>query len=240
MALEVITLARKAPVADGIIGFHFSKPDGFEFRAGQTVDLTLPDPPEPNRRGSTRTFNLSSAPFEHHLVCTTRVRDSAFKQVLSGAPVGTEIALDGPRGSFTLPDDAERTLVFITGGIGVTPVRSIIRQVDHDSSPHRILLFFANKTPSAAPYLDELTEIAADNDSITVVPTMTQLTDGRPPWSGETGRISRAMLARYLDDLTEPVYYLSGPGRMVLDMRAELIAAGVADTDIRLEAFGGY
>ena len=78
------------------MAFHFEKPDGFGYKAGQFADYTLRNPPETDEEGNTRGFTLSSAPFEDHLAAMTRLRDTAFKRVLKNSPIGTEVELDAP------------------------------------------------------------------------------------------------------------------------------------------------
>ncbi|HEU4362183.1 MAG TPA: FAD-dependent oxidoreductase [Mycobacterium sp.] len=240
MALPLIRLARKVEVADRTMAFHFEKPAGFEFKAGQFADYTLQDPPETDAEGNTRGFTLSSAPFEHHLVSTTRLRDTAFKRVLRDAPIGTPVGLDAPYGSFTLHNNTARPAVFLTGGIGITPARSIVLQADHDKTAHKIFVFYANKRPEDAAYLDDLAAVAESNENFTFVATMDHMELSQHPWSGETGVIDRAMLSKYIDDLTAPIYYLCGPPGMVTAMRTLLNGAGVDDDDIRTEEFTGY
>ncbi|HSH47403.1 MAG TPA: hypothetical protein VK991_02290, partial [Halomonas sp.] len=93
-----VKLIKKETVATDTVAFHFSKPDGFEFRAGQFADYTLIDPPETDAEGNVRGFSLVQAPFEPDLVAATRMRDTAFKRVLKNLPIGTELKLDAPYG----------------------------------------------------------------------------------------------------------------------------------------------
>lgn len=240
MSLPRTRLLAKVEAADTTMSFHFEKPPGFEYRAGQFADYTLINPPETDAKGNTRGFSLASAPFEDTLMSTTRLRDSAFKRVLRDLPVGTEVELDAPYGSFALHNDTDRPAVFLTGGIGVTPVRSIVLQSTHDGSGHRIVVFSSNKRPEDAAFLDDLAAAAKQNDGLTVVATMTDMEGSTHPWDGETGPIDEAMLTRYVDDLSAPVYYLTGPASMVKAMRGLLNDAGVDDDDIRAEEFQGY
>jgi ferredoxin-NADP reductase len=238
MSLPVVKVLEKIDVADGTLAVHFEKPPGFEYKAGQFSDFTLQNPPETDDEGNTRGFTLSSAPFEDHLAVTTRLRDSAFKRSLKNSPIGTEAELDGPYGSFTLHNNVQRPAVFLTGGIGITPARSIVLQADHDKAAHKIVVFYSNKNPEEAAYLDELVALAGSNDNLTIVPTMTQ--PETHAWNGETGHVDKAMLTKYVDDLTAPIYYLCGPAGLVGAMRAVLNDAGVDDDDIRTEEFPGY
>ena len=118
-------LLNRAEVAERTMAFSFEKPPGFDFRPGQSSDLTLVDPPETDSEGDIRTFSIASAPFEDHLMIATRMRDTAFKRSLKRVPLGTALKIDSPVGSFTLHKNSARPAVFLAGGIGITPFFSI-------------------------------------------------------------------------------------------------------------------
>ncbi len=240
MSLPRTTLLQKVEAAEGTMSFHFQKPAGFEYKAGQFADYTLVDPSETDDEGNTRGFSLASAPFERTLMATTRLRDTAFKRVLKAMPIGTELVLDAPYGSFTLHNNIKRPAVFLTGGIGSTPVRSIVLQSTHDKTGHTIYVFYSNKRPEDAAFTDEFRDAVAANGNFTFVPTMTKPELSSETWNGETGFIDQEMISRYVDDLTTPIYYLCGPGGMVTAMRTLLNGAGIDDDDIRSEEFTGY
>ncbi|MFD1507506.1 FAD-dependent oxidoreductase [Georgenia yuyongxinii] len=240
MALPRTRLLDRKVVAEGTMAFYFEKPPGFEYTAGQFADYTLLDPAETDAEGDTRGFSLTSAPYEPRLMATTRLRDTAFKRVLRDLPIGAELALDAPYGSFTLHHNVARPAVFLTGGIGITPVRSIGLQAAHDRTAHKIIVLYSNKRPEDAAFLDELRGLDETHGNFTLAATMTQPETSRLGWDGETGHVDTPMLSRYIDDLTAPVYYLSGPATMVSAMRGVLTAAGVDADDIRTEEFTGY
>lgn len=235
-----IKLLRKQEVAERSMAFHFEKPEGFQFRAGQVIDLTLIDPPETDAAGSTRTFTLASAPYENELAVVTRMRESAFKRVLSALPAGAEVLLEGPMGSFTLHSNASKPAVFLAGGIGITPFLSIAKQAAHDHLPHRIYLFYSNHRPEYAAYLEELEALEKANPRFRLIPTMTDVGPSGKSWNGETGFIDAAMVGRHLDTLQGPIYSIAGPPEMVEAMRQMLTDAGVDADDIRTEEFAGY
>lgn len=235
-----VKLICKREIAEGTMAFYFEKPDGFTYKAGQFARLTLVNPDETDGEGNSRTFSFASAPYEDDLIFATRMRDTAFKRVLKTMESGTEIRLNAPYGSFTLHDDESVPAVFLTGGIGVTPVRSIILQTLHDHVPHRILVFYSNRKPEDAAFLDELAASCDKNPSCTFVGTMTRTEASGREWRGETGVISKAMLLKYMDDLKLPIYYLDGPPAMVGAMRKILSEAGVDANRIRTEEFSGY
>ncbi|QCO99273.1 FAD-dependent oxidoreductase [Arthrobacter sp. 24S4-2] len=240
MSLPRTKLIKKTEVAEQTMAFEFEKPDGFSYKAGQFADYTLIDPPDTDKEGNTRGFSLSSAPYEPNLMCTTRMRDTAFKRVLKGMPIGTELELDAPYGSFTLHNNVARPAVFLTGGIGITPVRSIALQSVHDQTGHAIFAFSSNKRPEDAAFLDELKRLDESAANVTFIATMTEPENSHQPWDGETGFIDQDMITKYVGDLSTPIYYLCGPAGLVKAMRSLLNGAGVDDDDIRTEEFTGY
>ncbi len=240
MAGYQLKLKRKQQVAEGTLALYFDKPDDFSFKAGQCARLGLIDPPETDDEGNARIFSLASTPAEPELMMATRIRDSAFKRVLNALEPGADLTLKGPYGDFTLPADPARQLVFITGGIGITPVRSMLLQAIAENQGRQMTLFYANRRPEDAAFLDELAQACAADPHCTLVATMSQAEQSAQHWQGERGYVNRAMLERYLADLTQPVYYLDGPPGLVAAMKAMLNEAGVAEDQLRTEEFAGY
>lgn len=233
-------LVSRELVADRTMAFRFEKPADWTYRAGQFVDITLLDPPETDVEGNTRGFSISSAPSEDVIMITTRLRDTAFKRVLQTMPLGTMVKIEGPFGDLRL-HHADRPAVVLTGGIGITPFRSIlIETIRSDGGlPYRVVVFYANRRPQDAAFFDELTELATQDANLTVVPAMSGL-DESQPWDGERGHIDASMLARHLDGVTNAIYYLTGPPAMIQGLRTMLVASGVDEDDIRTEEFTGY
>lgn len=222
------------------MAFHFEKPAGFAFTAGQAGDFTLPNPPETDAEGNVRSFTLASAPFEEDLMIATRMRDTAFKRSLKALPIGTELTLEAPWGELILHDDARIPAVFLTGGIGITPVRSMVLQATHDHLPHKLTVFYANHRPEDAAFLDELMAARTANPNFLLVATMSDMENSTAQWNGETGHVSNAMLTKYIVDPTVPIYYISGPPGMVDAMQKVLGDTGVKTSNIRAEEFSGY
>ncbi len=232
-----VKLIKKETVAEGTMAFHFAKPSGFEFRAGQFADYTLIDPPQTDEEGNVRGFSFVTAPFEPDLVAATRMRDTAFKRVLRDLPIGTELKLDAPYGDFTLHKTQTTPAVFIIGGIGVTPVRSMIAQATHDKTSHQITLLHASGTPPQLPFRADFEQLARDNPNFTYIMTVDSPTDD---WRGESGRVTPAMVKKYVPDLSKPIFYLSGPAGMVKAMRKLLVDLNANEDNIRTEEFDGY
>jgi ferredoxin-NADP reductase len=171
---------------------------------------------------------------------TTRMRDTAFKRVLKALPLGTEVRIEGPFGDLRLHNNASRPAVVLSGGIGITPFRSILLQAMRDKRPHRIVFLYANRRPEDAPFLDEMRALARARANFTFIPTMTDMEKSHLPWGGERGRIDQKMLAKYLTGIRSAIYYITGPAGMVKGLRIVLKSTGVDDDDIRAEEFTGY
>jgi ferredoxin-NADP reductase len=234
------TFTRSETVAEGTMAFHFAKPAGFKFTAGQSMNVSLIDPPETDAKGNARTFSIVSAPHENELVIATRMRDTAFKRVLKSMPAGGRVGLRGPAGLFTLDPADARPAVFLAGGIGITPFMSMSRQAAHDRLARDIWLFYSNRRPEDAAFLDELTALPRRNPRYRFVGTMVEMAKSSRPWSGETGFLDRAMLERHLKDLSAFVYYMAGPPGLVEAMRKMLTEAGVKEDAIHTDEFFGY
>lgn len=223
---RIVPLLRREEVAEGTVAFFFEKPAGFQFTAGQYLSVTLMDPPTTDAEGNTRALSLASAPCEGHLMIATRMRPSAFKENLKTMPFGSTVRIKGPFGSFTLHSDASRPAVFLIGGIGITPIRSMLVEAAHERVSRELMLIYSNHRPEAAAFLDELIILTKENPNITC--------------SSITGHIDQALLAHHLPHLKGPIYYSAGPPEMVAAMRELLHNVGIDDADIRSEDFSGY
>ena len=242
-AIASVTMSKlvsRHEVAEGTVAFRFEKPSGWTFQAGQFLDMTLLSPSETDAEGDTRAFSIASAPHEETLMVATRLRDTAFKGVLMKMPLGAAVKIAGPSGDLTLDNDAERPAVFLAGGIGITPFRSIVLCAANEKLPRHIFLFYSNRRPEDAPFLEELQALEKTNPNYKLIASMTKMEKSRQSWHGETGTIDRKMIARHLKDPVAPIYYIAGPPGMVQGLHTMVHETGVADADIRAEEFAGY
>jgi ferredoxin-NADP reductase len=233
-------LVSKEIIAEGTMAFHFEKPEGFEWKAGQSIDLTLVNPPETDTEGNTRAYSIAASPASPHLTIATRMRDTAFKRVLKEAPLGMPVEIAGPFGSFTLHVAESRPAVMLVGGIGITPFLSMVEDAAERNLPHTIYLFYSNRRPEDAAFLQKLENAQKRNPHFIFIPTMTDMDKSSAEWSGETGRISRELIEKHVPIRGDEVYYSAGPAAMVAAMRTLLTEMGVSDDDIRTEEFTGY
>jgi ferredoxin-NADP reductase len=155
-------------------------------------------------------------------------------------PLGTAVKMDSAMGSFTLHKNSAKPAVFLAGGIGITPFSSIVRQADYDRAPHKLYLFYSNRRAEDGCFIDVLQNLQKTNPNFSFIATITDVPGLNKTWNGETGRINRDMLSKYLDDLRGPIYYIAGPPAMVGGMRKMLVESGVDEDDIRTDEFAGY
>ncbi|HWI13227.1 MAG TPA: FAD-dependent oxidoreductase, partial [Burkholderiales bacterium] len=135
MSVHTVKLVRREPVAQSTMAFHFERPAGFAFKAGQAIDVVLPQVLDAAGKKERHAFSIVSAPFEDGIAIATRMRDSAYKRALAVLAPGAAVEMHGPFGSLTLHSDPGRPAVLVAGGIGITPFISMLRQVAHDRWP---------------------------------------------------------------------------------------------------------
>ena len=226
-----VRLLHKKEVAEGTMEFTIEKPKGFEYRAGQFGDLVLPPSTGLDDSNNKHGFSFVSAPFEDTLRMATRMRASSrYKQAAAKVPEGTMVKLLALWGDFTLQKNDQIPAVFLIGGIGITPVRSIIAQATHDHTNHKITLIYSNRTHAQAAYADELAQLAKANENFTFVPV----------YSDAEGFVNADTVRRHVPDIGAPRYYLAGPEVMVKAMRKLLIEVGADEDNIKTEEFEGY
>lgn len=238
MATHTVKLVARQPVAQGTMAFHLEKPAGFEFRAGQALEVILPGAAEGD--AGRHAFSIVSAPHEGELVFATRMRDSAFKRALAVLPLGASLGIDGPFGSLTLHKKAKRAGVLIAGGIGITPFMSMLRHAVEQRSAQTLVLLYSNRRPEDAAFLTELQALARRHPPLRLLATMTDMAHSTQAWDGATGHIDGAFVQRAVAGLPAPVFYVAGPPAMVEAMREALQDAGVDEDDVRSEEFFGY
>jgi ferredoxin-NADP reductase len=170
-------------------------------------------PPLTDAEGNRRLSSIASPPQNTSLlVITTRMTGTAFKRSLAEVPLGTPVDLSGPAGTFGLSADASLPVVFIAGGIGITPFRSIVHDAASRHLPHRITLIYSNRTPAGAAFHDELVRLAQTTPNLTYVPTMTQVEAGQT-WGAERRKISADFLRSSIPAIPTAMFRLAGlPG----------------------------
>lgn len=217
----LLKITGKRLETDQIFSLILAKPENFNFYPGQYLDVELP---VKDRRGNTRTFTISSSPTEDFLMITTKKGVSKFKKAMEKLKGGDVINTTHPIGTFTL--DESSPAVFIAGGIGITPFRSIIKHtLDHKLNTP-ITLFYLNST-SDFLFKTELDKWQKNYSKLRVAYINTS----------KDSRLNTPN-TKYL--IPNTIYYLAGPPKMVDDFGSWLIGSGVDETNIRYDRFDGY
>lgn len=230
------TLMQKEDIGDNIRSFYFEKPEGFIFKAGQYIKVFV-DGRIDDDGGNSRFFTISSAPHEKYIVITTKMQPSQFKKHLYSLQRGDTIRVRGPYGSFVFADDT-RSRVCISGGMGITPFRSMIVHLARKNSTQGLVLVAAFKNERESLFLQELEKISESFPSFQIYPLFSQ--PERNDIKVGKGRIDALILKKYIANLMGSVYYITGPSEMVESVVDILHDFGIPETDIFIEKFPGY
>lgn len=227
MANYTLTFKEKRTVADGTEMFVFDKPADFVFEAGQYVAMMLPNLVAPDTRAGVRSLSISSAPFEDKLYFAMRKSDSGFKQTMFALKPGDVVTATKAIGHFTLSHAADgQPIVFLVGGIGVTPVRSILKQAEHEGSERAFTVLYSNRFEKDAAFHEELKNIRLPH--LKYVTTLSQETTPCSDGNEERGYICEAMVRKHVADVEQVWFYLVGAPAFIEAMEKMLSDMGVA------------
>lgn len=210
-------------------------PDRAPYQAGQYffVRLRIGD------HEAVHHFSFSSSPTEpDHIEFTKRITDHEYSQALDSVQPGAPANLTGPMGNFVLPQ-SRRKLAFLSGGIGITPMRSMLRYVADRGEDLDIVLFYSNTSELEIVYRDELDSLAKTLPHLRVIHVLSG-PQVPPDWSGRRGLIKSDLVAEVSPDYAERLFYISGPPRMVMSLEDQLKELGVPANQLKRDSFTGY
>jgi glycine betaine catabolism B len=204
-------------------------------------------------KGPIRHFTISSSPTEDFVMITTRIRDTPYKKRLSSLEEDTIVKVRGPQGKFVLHEDYSKPAVFLSGGIGVTPFRSMIKYATDKQLPIKIVMFDSNRNQENTLFKKQFDEFVNLNRNLKIVYTITEEEEEqgardtssptRQQWTGERGRIDKDMLTKHLtdDQIKNSIFYTCGPPAMIKAMQ-DIIQNDlkIPKDRIKVEEFTGY
>jgi glycine betaine catabolism B len=199
-------------------------------------------------KGPIRHFTISSSPTENFIMFSTRIRDSPYKKRLSTLEEGARVKVRGPEGQFVLHQDYSKPAVFLSGGIGVTPFRSMIKYATDEQLPLKIVMFDSNRNRDNILFKRDFDDWANKNKNLKIIYTISDDDRERLPstasdWKGEYGRIDKALIFKYLDTntLNNSIFYICGPPSMLKAMQSLLQDnLEIPKERIKVEEFTGY
>jgi ferredoxin-NADP reductase len=240
----VLALKEKTAVSEDTYNFAFAPAGGdvrssMKFRPGQYMEWTLGHK-KSDGRGNRRYFTIASSPTEPelHLGVKFYEKPSSFKRNLLALQPGDEIVGGQLAGDFTLPRNKRKKLVFIAGGIGITPFRSMIKYLTDRGEKRDIFLLYSNRTASEIAYTDVFDE-AADKIGLRTVYAVTN-PDEVPADYLYKGRIDARLITKVIPDYRSRTFYISGTHAMVSAFQKTLQEMGIPRKQIKIDFFPGF
>ncbi len=214
---------------DDILTCRFSRPDGYGFRAGQWFRLHL----RTAEGDEAKTFSHCGAPGDPDIVMTTRLSDSAFKRALAQLEPGARVEISASGGRLALPEGASR-VCFLVGGVGITPVRSLLRHAEQTGRTFDdALLLYGNRDERCAPFAEEFAAMGPIGVRVVLVYEHPSV-----EWVGERGFITAETVRRHVGRVDDSVFLVAGPPVMVEAMERVLDVVGVESGRRIVERFG--
>lgn len=228
-------------IGRNIYEYQFKPLLPLSFKPGQYLEITLPLR-KSDARGNRRTFSLASSPTEDNVLLTVKhpEQSSAFKQMLASLPEDTEVSANNLAGDFLLPYDEKTKLVFIAGGIGITPFRSMLKYLIDNRLGRTITLFYAVSDPKEIVYKEIFNEAKEYGLKVVYVLSVAKGESAPKSWNGEVGLVTTDMIQKHVLDYDKRQYYISGPDAMVQANVKLLRSMGIARTSIQTDYFAGY
>lgn len=236
----LLELKQKVRLAPDIYDFIFRPDHKLAFAPGQYLEWTLGHK-KSDSRGNRRYFTLASSPTEKDILMGVKfyAPPSSFKKSLFGMHPGQTLLAGQLAGDFTLPQDKNQSLVFIAGGIGITPFRSMIKYLIDKNQKRDIVMFYANRVAEEIVYT-EIFDRAYEQLGIKTIYTLTKQDQIPAGWGGETGYITGRMIQSYVPDFRKRMFYISGPRSMTTGFEKTLADMGVAKNRIKVDFFPGF
>ncbi len=234
----MLTLLEKKEIAAGTYELIFSPDRPLAFRPGQYLEWTLAHSPS-DARGNRRYFTIASSPTESTVRLGVRVYEpeSTFKRALKDMKIGDVISVSSLAGDFTLPKKSRKKLVFIAGGIGVTPFRSMVQYLVDTKDTRPAVLLYSNKMASEIAYREVFDRAGQEIG----LQTLYALTDEPSAVPGTyAGRLDATIIAKEIPDYKNCTFYISGPHGMVEAFKSTLIGMGVSRFNIKTDYFPGF
>lgn len=225
--MKLILTTKKDEVL-GVVSFIFEPAESLVWKAGQFFHYVLHHEPTDNR-GSDRWFTIASAPSEKHVMITTRLateHGSTFKKALQNLKIGDAIEISDLDGEYIV-EDLTQEYVFVAGGIGITPIRSILKELDHAGAQISATVLYANRDQNII-YKDELESFVKNNPKLKI------------HYIISPERIDEAKIKKLVPDIQKALFYVSGPEPMVEGLGNILKAMGVHADHLKQDWFPGY
>lgn len=213
--------------------FRLEAPGSLDFKAGQFLSVELENNPKLKRY-----LSISSSPTEKcHLEFTKKLTQSDFSRALNNLKAGDQVAIEYPFGKFIL-DESLSKVAFLSGGIGITPVRSICKYAVDKNLGIDMVLVYSNRSVHDIVFKDDFDAMAKSYPFLRVAHVLCETEAG---FKCTVGLINSGVIKNEIPDFQERKFYLCGPPQMVEAMRKILVEElGLNSGKIIMENFQGY
>ncbi len=213
--------------------FRFPRPNSLNYKAGQYMLVTL----KIDGQETEKPFSISSSPTEKGFIeFTKKLTGHPFSERLNALSAGDTVKLDAPFGSFTFEGEFQR-IGLLSGGVGITPLRSICRFCTDMRLNTKITLLYGNRTEEDIIFRQDLELMKRQNSNLKVALALAEPNEN---WQGYTGNIVPEMVKKEIPEYPETVFYICGPPAMVQAMENLFRTLNVPTANVRKENFAGY
>lgn len=232
-----LKLIKKEQIAEDTYNFYFQKDGRFKFVPGQYLKLSLTIEGADDR-GTSRYFTISSSPTDKELIITTRIIESSFKRKLNDLNAGDVIKAFGPIGYFNIDLNNGKKKVFLSGGMGITPFRSILRYVDNKRIKVSAILIAFFSIEKNSVFLNELKDISDRNSGIEIKPIFTKEDKKYSMIDKSAG--FRDLIKNNVHNWNLSEFYIVGPENFEFEIKNVVLRMGIKEDNIFTENFPGY
>jgi|WetSurMetagenome_2_1015567.scaffolds.fasta_scaffold03745_4 glycine betaine catabolism B len=221
------------PRTSDVSSFRFPRPNGLEYKAGQYMLVNI----KSGDKELLHAFSFSSSPTEKDFIeFTKKFTPNEYSVTLSTLKLGNWARIDAPYGKFTFEGEYPK-VALLTGGIGITPFRSIIKYCTDKHVDSSIFLFHGCRTPRDFAFQTDLEQMQKKNPNLHLVFTANEPDSA---WTGSVGNITPDLVKREMPDFAERVYFACGPPGMIQAMTNLVKQLGLPESQLKLESFAGY
>lgn len=221
------------PRTSDVSSFRFPRPAELVYKPGQYMMVTL----KSVSKELMHPFSLSSSPTEKdYIEFTKKFTANEYSVALKALKPGDWAQIDAPYGKFTFEGENPK-IALLTGGIGITPFRSIVKYCTDTKLNTSIVLMYGCRAPGDIAFRREFEAMQEQNKNFRLVFTVNE---PNGDWKGYVGNITPEMVKKEIPDYKERIFYACGPPGMVQAMINLMKEIGLPETQLKLEYFGGY
>ena len=236
---ERVEFIEKIKRTETVRSFRFKPEQKIDFYPGQFLQVIFDDQNRSNRNLN-KYLSFSSAPGKEYIEITKRMSDSKFSQKLLELKQGSRILMKAPMGTCIFKDEYEK-IGFLIGGIGITPVISILEYIIKKGLATDVCLLYSNKTEDDIAFKREIDNWSENNSKIKIIYTVSTAGNGKiKDKRCFFGRINKQLFMSKVTHYNQRLFFIFGPPNMVTAMKDLCLEMGCLKEMVKTENFIGY